>query len=985
MAAETEVERLVVRLIGDGSKYQKMLAEASIATKKAEQTLREIHPVTKSVETATERYGRTYKELGRLVKSGEISLKTYGRALQKLRGDYRQTTREAMIYQMTASKISRTAGLVSANFLAMGRNLRFAGMMMSMALTAPLLAIGTMAVRAFSSFDKAMTESIAIMQVTDQQIDQMRKTALELSGSGNLLQTPTELAKSYFYLASAGKNAEQSMALLPKVANFATAGAFDMALATDLLTDAQSALGMSTKNVAQDTANLVKVSDTLVKANTLANASVQQFSTALTSKAGAAMKSYNIELADGMSLLAGYADQGIKAELAGNAYARVVRLLTKSVADNADVFERLGIAVFDSRGEFRKAYSWLKDLEDALKGIATEERAAILTTLGFEARIQDVILPLLGASQGVKSYYEKLLDVNNVTDSVAAKMKKAFGNQMTAFKNQIGVLALEIGEKLIPYIVSVVKYLKTWVDWWEALSEKSKDQIVLLGLIVASIGPLLLLISTLSFAYAKLTGVLSLVTAAYAAVTTGAITAGAAMTVATLGVSALVVGLVMLSKYLSTITVEMEEYNDALRESNRMQGKIVERTYQKGEKIKQDIEKETDPILKREKLTKAVAQAETEVKGLEQLMLPIAKGNLEAQDTWSNYIFEPAAIEEAKRQVAEVKDQIGKAKTQADEFRQMLADMGGVDQDDLARTILEDQERGKAVEDLTATYQRQIATYGKTAREIDVYDLSLKGVGKTQMREIELLQEKLNKLDEVAELEKKVAAEAEKIKAEQQRDLEKQMARAKQITEKYMPKEKQRAAQRAELKVLLEMEEGGITQETFDLANKALDEIQEKAKIKISFSTIDAAGAGTAEAMSRLNEFQSLRGVKSKRLPDELRGLPNELQRPSMVKMGPPPKAPKISSLGLPKNFFPNPEFSQKVWDKRSQGTMGAPTLNIGEQREADRITGQLEKNDTARRMAAAVEILVEQGKTAAETRTEEEQKAYVIGLLNAD
>ena len=60
-------------------------------------------------------------------------------------------------------------------------------------------------------------------------------------------------------------------------------------------------------------AQMSRVSDVLVRANTLANATVQQFSTALTSKAGAALKSFNKDVEEGVAVLAAMADQGIKA------------------------------------------------------------------------------------------------------------------------------------------------------------------------------------------------------------------------------------------------------------------------------------------------------------------------------------------------------------------------------------------------------------------------------------------------------------------------------------------------------------------------------------------------------------------------------------------------------------------------------------------------------------------------------------------------
>ena len=121
-----------------------------------------------------------------------------------------------------------------------------------------------------------------------------------------------QAAEAYYFLASAGMSAATSMAALPKVAKFAQAGNFDLALATDLVTDAQSALGLSSKDTAKSIEGLTRVSDVLVKANTLANASVQQFSESLTNKAGAALRLVGKDVEEGVAVLAAFADQGLK-------------------------------------------------------------------------------------------------------------------------------------------------------------------------------------------------------------------------------------------------------------------------------------------------------------------------------------------------------------------------------------------------------------------------------------------------------------------------------------------------------------------------------------------------------------------------------------------------------------------------------------------------------------------------------------------------
>lgn len=427
--ATTEIERLLVRLVGDATSYQKMLKDAEASSKRAAAT----------VQTA------------------------------------------GIKMQAIATRLK-----------AVGASMRRVGRSMSLAITAPLTIIGGLSVRSFAKFDQAMTESTSIMKVTEEQMRSMRRTALELSGSGKALQGPTSLAESYFFLASAGKSAEQSMSLLPKVSKFATAGAFDMALATDLLTDAQSALGLTSKNVAEDTENLVRVSDVLVKANTLANASVQQFATALTTKAGAALKVYNKDVEEGVAVLAALADQGVKSQLAGNALDRVMRLAAKGALDNAKAHAELGFRVFDETGKMRNLGDIIANLEDVLRGMSDETRAATLDMLGFEARVQGVILPLIGTSDAIKQYEVDLRKAKGITEEVANKQMKSFSNQMKVLKNQLSIVGMEIGEALIPAIKALAGALKTGIDAWHGLSDGAKQFIVTTGLVVASIGPLLI-------------------------------------------------------------------------------------------------------------------------------------------------------------------------------------------------------------------------------------------------------------------------------------------------------------------------------------------------------------------------------------------------------------------------------------------------------------------------------------------------------------
>jgi TP901 family phage tail tape measure protein len=261
-------------------------------------------------------------------------------------------------------------------------------------------AIAGFSIREFAKFDDAMTKSTAIMgdlsdAMRKDMSDAARQVALATSFSAS------EAAEAFFFLASAGLTAEQSIAALPKVAQFAQAGQFDLALATDLLTDAQTALGLSSTDAAENLANMVRVSDVLVKANTVANASVQEFSEALTEKAGNAMRMLGMEIEEGVALLAVFAERGIKGTKAGTLLNTTLEGLTRTARENADAYAAMGVSVFDVDGELRNMADIVGDMEGALGGLSTEAQLAQLATLGLTRQARDGALALLGASDKI--------------------------------------------------------------------------------------------------------------------------------------------------------------------------------------------------------------------------------------------------------------------------------------------------------------------------------------------------------------------------------------------------------------------------------------------------------------------------------------------------------------------------------------------------------------------------------------------------------
>ena len=393
--------------------------------------------------------------------------------------------------KMDASQYMNAMRSVEARMRKTSQRLISIGRSMSMYITAPIVAMGGASVKAFASFDDAMTKSLAIMSgITPQLRKEMEDLALEISNKG--VVSAKDLARSYFYLASAGLDARQSMAALKTVEEFAVAGAFDMALATDLATDAQSALGLTVKNAQQNMINMTRVTDVLTGANTLANASTQQFSEALTSQAGPAMKAYGVELEEGVAVLAAYADQGIKAQHAGNMMSRMLRLMIKGFMDSRGAWERFNIDIFTATGELKPLYTIIGDLSRVLNRMSTEQKNATLSMLGFQARSQQAILPLLGLQDRIKEYNDELLKMGGITKKIAERQLKSFSSQMKILWNQIKNTAIEIGARMAPSILSLNEKIRKAISYWNLMEDSVKRNILIFAGVAAAIGPVLL-------------------------------------------------------------------------------------------------------------------------------------------------------------------------------------------------------------------------------------------------------------------------------------------------------------------------------------------------------------------------------------------------------------------------------------------------------------------------------------------------------------
>jgi len=378
---------------------------------------------------------------------------------------------------------------VSAGMTRMGKSL-------AMKVTAPIVAGLGFGLKQYANFDQAMTESFAIM---DNVTDAQKKAASDLAKtlSMELAFSADQLAGNYFNLFSAGMDVEDGMKNLKGVAQFAMAGMFDLATATKLAADAQSSMGLKVGTAAQKQKNLIRIMDVLVKANKLATTTTEEIAEALASGAGAEMRKFNIPLEEGVAVLAAFAEQGKKGKVAGEGFTITLRGIQKAAAEGAPWVRKL---VYDiNTGKLLNMADIVDNFTGALSGLSNEAFYAKMRIMGFTEESDKWVSKLIGIGPMISRFEGELWKAGGTAEKVANEQLKSFTNQMVLLWNTIKVLAIEMGEVLVPSIIWLRSKIQNAAIWFWNLTEGMKKFIVFAALIAASVGPALILLGGLGF------------------------------------------------------------------------------------------------------------------------------------------------------------------------------------------------------------------------------------------------------------------------------------------------------------------------------------------------------------------------------------------------------------------------------------------------------------------------------------------------------
>lgn len=271
---------------------------------------------------------------------------------------------------------------------AISAGLVFVGNLLANMATQALNALGQFvgdSIQTGMNFDAAMSQVAATMGTTVDKIQDLQEFAQEMGRTTAF--SANQAAEALNYMALAGYTSEEAMQALPNVLNLAAAGSIDLARASDMVTDAQSALGLKFEE-------LDGFVDQLAKTASTTNTSVEQLGDAVLTVGGTAkmMAGGTEELNQVLGLLA---DNGIKGAEGGTALRNILLSLASPTDAASKTLQALGVSVFDAEGNMRSMQDVMGDLNAAMADMTSEERTNAISSI-FNKRDLKSVEALLG-------------------------------------------------------------------------------------------------------------------------------------------------------------------------------------------------------------------------------------------------------------------------------------------------------------------------------------------------------------------------------------------------------------------------------------------------------------------------------------------------------------------------------------------------------------------------------------------------------------
>lgn len=309
-------------------------------------------------------------------------------------------------------------------------------------------------VKISADFQESMSGVEALSGASADEMGELSEKAKELGATTKF--TAKEAADAMNYMGMAGWNAQQMIGGIDGVMSLAAASGEDLAMTSDIVTDALTAFQMKAED-ASHFADVLAVTSS--KANT--NVSMMGETFKYVAPVAGAM-GYSIEdTAEAIGLMA---NAGIKSSDAGTSLRSVITRLSTDAGASANqlgalgvLTQKLGVQFYEADGSARDLNDVLNEARQAWKGLTEEEATNYANTIAGKNAISGWLALMNAGTDDVNKLHAAISAADGAAQEMAAIRLDNFNGQVTLMNSAMDALKTTVGEAFQDELTDLAK------------------------------------------------------------------------------------------------------------------------------------------------------------------------------------------------------------------------------------------------------------------------------------------------------------------------------------------------------------------------------------------------------------------------------------------------------------------------------------------------------------------------------------------------
>lgn len=372
----------------------------------------------------------------------------------------------------------------SSTMSAVGQVTKGTGKTLTKTVTTPIVGLGVVAAKIGGDFEAQMSRVKAISGATGSSFDDLRQQAIDLGAKTAF--SAKESAAGMENLASAGFDSKEIMEAMPGLLDLAAVSGGDVALASE---NAATAL----RGFNLDASQSGHVANVFARAAADTNAEVGDMGYAMKYIAPVA-SSMGLSLEETAAAIGIMSDAGIKGSQAGTTLRGALSRLAKPTKPMIGVMNKLGLSFYDSSGKMKPLKDQIGMLQNAFKDLTPEQKQNALVTLYGQESLSGMMALIDKGPDKLGSLTKSLENSDGAADKMARTMQDNMNSSLEQMMGAFESAAIVVQKILAPAVRKAADFISSLVQKFVSAPEPVQKMIVTIGLIVAAIGPLLLIV-----------------------------------------------------------------------------------------------------------------------------------------------------------------------------------------------------------------------------------------------------------------------------------------------------------------------------------------------------------------------------------------------------------------------------------------------------------------------------------------------------------